>query len=122
MDPHDARALLARERNDILAMSRDLVASFDDIVAGVRDSNLDDEHDPEGNTIAVERSLVSSLAQSAIERLAQIDAAVARVDDGSYGRCAKCGAEIGDGRLSARPTAELCISCADHPGTGKGAR
>lgn len=115
MDPHEARARLENERNDILAMSRDLVASFEDIVDGVRDSNLDDEHDPEGNTIAVERSLVSSLAESAAIRLAQIEAALARVEDGSYGRCLRCGAAISEGRLSARPTAETCMSCAGQP-------
>jgi DnaK suppressor protein len=41
----------------------------------------------------------------------KIDEALARIDDGSYGFCEKCGVEIGIRRLEARPTATLCIDC-----------
>ncbi len=45
------------------------------------------------------------------QHLAAIDAALARVDDGSYGRCTSCGQEIPVERLEARPWAALCIDC-----------
>jgi RNA polymerase-binding protein DksA len=45
--------------------------------------------------------------------LEQIDAALARVNDGSYGRCADCGKPIGEERLDALPYAPLCRTCAD---------
>ena len=41
----------------------------------------------------------------------KIDATIARIDAGDYGRCEKCGLQIGLKRLEARPTAILCIDC-----------
>ncbi len=112
VDIERIRAELLRDREAVATMARDLGASFEDIVAAARDSNLDDEHDPEGGTIAAERSLVASMAATARGRLAEIDRALARIADGSYGRCAHCGRPIAPGRLEARPTATLCIRCA----------
>jgi DnaK suppressor protein len=43
--------------------------------------------------------------------LSKIDEAVARIDDGSYGRCEECDGEIGIERLKARPVTTLCIAC-----------
>lgn len=114
MDLEAARTRLEQERADIVAMLRDLDASFDDIVAAAKDSNLDDEHDPEGATIAAERSLVGSISRSSAEQLAAIDRALARLDDGTYGTCLTCGGPIAAGRLEARPSAEQCITCASR--------
>jgi RNA polymerase-binding protein DksA len=41
----------------------------------------------------------------------EIVAALARIDDGSYGRCEKCGGEIPEERLEAVPTTTLCVAC-----------
>ncbi len=98
----------------MLSRLRALDATFDDIVDAARDSNLDDEHDPEGATIAADRSMVSALAQAARRQLAEIDAALARLDDGTYETCLQCGTPIPAGRLEARPAATLCITCADR--------
>ena len=43
--------------------------------------------------------------------LGKIDEAVARIEDGSYGRCEECGGEIGIERLKARPVTTFCIDC-----------
>jgi DnaK suppressor protein len=43
--------------------------------------------------------------------LAKIDKSLRKLDDHEYGYCEACGAEIGVGRLDARPTADLCIDC-----------
>ncbi|NHI19281.1 TraR/DksA C4-type zinc finger protein [Phycicoccus endophyticus] len=83
-----------------------------------RDSNADDEHDPEGQTIAFERSQHQALAAETRHRLAEVDAALARVADGSYGRCAVCGEPIAEGRLEARPTARTCVRHAPSLGNG----
>ncbi|WPO87184.1 TraR/DksA C4-type zinc finger protein [Herbiconiux sp. KACC 21604] len=45
-------------------------------------------------------------------RLDDTDAALARLDEGRYGVCERCGEVISAGRLEARPTARLCIGCA----------
>ncbi len=45
-------------------------------------------------------------------QLQQIEAALGRVDSGSYGECLRCGEDIGAGRLEIDPVATLCIGCA----------
>jgi DnaK suppressor protein len=106
------RRVLAAERKVALARLARLTDDFDGIVAASLDTNADDEHDPEGATIAFERSQVSALVLQARAQLAEVDAALARWDAGEYGACETCGRAIGRGRLEARPTARVCIDCA----------
>ncbi|MGA8986688.1 TraR/DksA family transcriptional regulator, partial [Aeromicrobium sp.] len=75
-------------------------------------SNADDEHDPEGATIAFERSQIGALVRQAQLHLEEIDAAIKRLDAGTYQMCQRCGRPIGDDRLRARPTASTCVQCA----------
>ena len=103
---------LTRSRAGTLAQIEALTADFDEVVAASASSNADDEHDPEGATIAFERQQVAALLDSARQRLADVDAALARAASGSYGRCADCGREIAAERLTARPHARTCIDCA----------
>jgi DnaK suppressor protein len=98
----------ARTRTRLAALRGDFGAMVD----ASRDSNADDEHDPEGATIAFERSQVDALIGQAERQLEEIDAALARLADGSYGVCERCGCEIPAGRLEARPTARTCVACA----------
>ena len=104
--------VLERERQQTLRRLATLTDDFDEVVAASRDSNADDEHDPEGATIAFERSQLDALAKQARGHLAEIDAAIARVDGGTYGVCETCGQPISDARLRARPVARACITCA----------
>lgn len=89
-----------------------LTGDFDEVVAASRDTNADDEHDPEGATIAFERSQLAALVRQAQAHLVEVDAAVQRLADGSYGVCTTCNGRIAEARLEARPTATACISCA----------
>lgn len=72
----------------------------------------DDEHDPEGATVAYERQHVAALLQQAREHLAQIELARRRLAEGRYGVCEGCGQPIGAQRLAARPAATHCLRCA----------
>ena len=108
----DPRTLLDAERRETLARLATLTGDFDALVEASEWSNADDEHDPEGATIAFERSQVDALARQAREHLREIDAALARLDAGDYGTCERCGRPISAGRLEARPTARTCIDCA----------
>ncbi len=108
----DPLALLENERRVTLDRLRALQADFGGIVEASKDSNADDEHDPEGATIAFERSQVDSLVRQAERRLVEIDAALERLAAGGYGVCERCGRRIPDERLQARPTARTCVSCA----------
>jgi len=100
-----------------------MASEFDEIVAGAAGSNADDEHDPEGATIAFERAQIGALLLEARASLADVDRALARLDDGSYGTCEHCSAPIATERLAARPATRTCIGCATaaravpHPAT-----
>ena len=108
----DVRRRLADERAQTQARLASLTGDHDAIVAASLDTNADDEHDPEGATIAFERSQVDSLIERARLHLAEVDAATERVAAGTYGTCGRCGGPVGEARLEARPTARRCITCA----------
>src|SRR5688500_5811354 len=103
---------LARARTETLAQIDALTREFDEVVAASRTSNADDEHDPEGATIAFERQQVAALLEQARRRLADVEAALARREAGEYGLCESCGRPIAPERLAARPAARTCIDCA----------
>jgi DnaK suppressor protein len=89
-----------------------LEREFTELVESARQSNADDEHDPEGATIAFERQHIAALISVARERLAEIDSGLDRLADGRYGICAQCGQRIGAERLDARPATSTCFACA----------
>lgn len=86
--------------------------SFEGIVEATSDVATDDEHDPEGHTIAWERQQIAALLEEATTTLAHIEAAEQRLADGHYGICTTCGREIAAERLEALPAAPTCIRCA----------
>ncbi|AKT51838.1 TraR/DksA family transcriptional regulator [Arsenicicoccus sp. oral taxon 190] len=112
MIPRELPGALADLRARTAERIADLERDRSRIVAASAASNADDEHDPEGQTIAWDREQTAALLRSARARLAEIDAAVARVDAGWDGRCEVCGEPIATGRLLARPTAVRCVHCA----------
>ncbi len=114
-----SEADLAALRDQLEADRRrtsDLIASLDQNFASIVEAAdltaTDDEHDPEGATIAFERSQTSAVLATAISRLADIDDALTRLADGTYGICERCLEPILRERLFARPAARTCINCA----------
>lgn len=101
-----------REREATRRRIAELERSFADIAASVDTSNVDDEHDPEGATLAFERAQVVSLLEEARARLAALDDAALRVAAGTYGVCEQCGAAIGAERLAVVPDTRRCVDCA----------
>lgn len=75
-------------------------------------AGADDEHDPEGATLSDEWSRLEGLRLGALREIDEIDAALRRVADGTYGICERCGRAIPIERLRARPTATMCVTCA----------
>jgi DnaK suppressor protein len=108
----EARELLEAQRQHALRRLADLTGDFNEVVAASRDANADDEHDPEGATIAFERSQVAALVLQVQHQLTEIEAAIERLAAGTYGVCEQCGQPIAAARLGARPTARTCIGCA----------
>lgn len=58
-----------------------------------------------------ERTEVIGIVESIKRMLTEIDAALARVEEGTYGTCAKCGTEIPKARLEFRPESIHCVDC-----------
>ncbi len=113
-EQQDAAESLAAER----AGARERLAGLERELAAIIDSSgqagADDEHDPEGATIAFERQHTAALVSQARDHLARIDAAMLRLAEGSYGTCERCGHPISTARLAARPVTTLCITCASR--------
>lgn len=61
--------------------------------------------------VTAERTEVLGLVDSLKSQLDDVDAALARIDDGTYGTCDTCGADIGSARLEFRPASILCVNC-----------
>jgi DnaK suppressor protein len=106
------RRTLLNERVATNGTLRTLNAELNGLWDASVDSNGDDEHDPEGSTIAFEGAHLDALRQRAEEHLVEIDQAVKRLDAGTYGVCERCGQPIGDARLTVLPATELCVRCA----------
>jgi DnaK suppressor protein len=100
--------LRASSEAEAATMALDLEALF----TASRNSNADDEHDPEGATIGFERAQLIALLAATRERIAEVDDALRRVDAATYGVCEGCGQPIADERLAARPFARCCMACA----------
>jgi len=106
------RTVLIEQRHAAELSIVDLQQSIHGIVDARQDSNSDDEHDPEGATLAFERSQADAMLTRARQGLDDIDAALRRLDAGDYGTCERCGNPIAPARLEARPAARECIACA----------
>jgi RNA polymerase-binding transcription factor DksA len=106
------RDALAAERQQTLDRIAAVSREFDGIVESTAGVATDDEHDPEGATIAFERAQLAALLDQGRRHLAELDEAASRLQQGRYGQCERCGRPIAAGRLAARPAARTCIACA----------
>ena len=70
-----------------------------------------DQHLADTATVTVDRELDYSLEEHSTYVLKEIDAALKRIEDGTFGICARCGKPIAEERLEAVPYATLCIDC-----------
>ena len=113
-EPETPESRLNFDRERALGQIADLEREFTAIVASAADGSAggDDEHDPEGATVAFERQHVAALLDRARAHLEAIDTALRKVDAGSYEICDVCGRPIGAERLAARPAALTCVRCA----------
>jgi RNA polymerase-binding transcription factor DksA len=94
----------------VAQLEREFAAIVDSASGGA--SGGDDEHDPEGATVAFERQHVAALLERARSHLAAIEAAKRKISAGTYEICDVCGDPIGKDRLSARPASLTCVRCA----------
>ena len=66
----------------------------------------------DSSQVTAERGEMEALSGTISDKLREIDEALVKLEDGTYGRCQECGGEIGEPRLEAMPAAVLCITCA----------
>ncbi len=108
----DLRTLLEEKRAELLTRIEQFGASDP-----AETSNLNfGKRIGDGTTYAVERMTGAYQARTLYETVKEIDQALERIDDGSYGRCARCGEPIPAGRLEVLPWADLCVPCSGRPG------
>jgi DnaK suppressor protein len=103
-DPTTVRADLTTERDDLVRRIAELTA--DGSAAPEFDENFADSAQ-----VTAEQVENASLAANLRDQLSDVETALERLDDGSYGTCEVCGATIGAARLEAMPATRFCI---DH--------
>jgi DnaK suppressor protein len=118
-EPESAESRLNFDRDQTLRQIADLERERTAIIASAVDGSAgsDDEHDPEGATVAFERQHVAALLDRARTHLEAIDAAARKLHAGRYEICDICGGPIGAERLAARPASLTCVRCAAIRGT-----
>jgi RNA polymerase-binding transcription factor DksA len=110
MDNDKATKLLNDERSRL----EDLRGRFDNVGDEAQEDSLSelstvDQHPADVGSETFERTKELSLQEDIAGRLDDIDRALAKVADGSYGKCETCGEEIPEERLEALPAARYCL-------------
>lgn len=103
---------LRRARTLAAARLREFESTERDLALSRNDSDTDDEHDPEGSTVSWDRAVQAASVDAAQRHLADVEAAIARIEGGWDGSCIGCGLPIPAERLAVRPHADRCVSCA----------
>ncbi|WP_345555020.1 TraR/DksA family transcriptional regulator [Streptomonospora halophila] len=117
-DHRAAAERIRQARAEAEGLAESLMRQWDGVVEAAALTGNDDEHDPEGPTIAYERQQLQAMRDRVRGELTDLDRAAQRLRDGVYWTCEGCGGPIAAARLSARPTARTCIGCAS-PGTAQ---
>ena len=105
------RELLARRESYLADVARSTATALELTEDGANQDMADEDGFGEGDTLNVERDRLLVVASEAKERVAEIDAALGRVDAGTYGICESCHRPIPEARLEAVPEATLCVAC-----------
>jgi RNA polymerase-binding transcription factor DksA len=110
MDKDTARTRLAEERRRLEETRR----AAQDLVSGTTEEAVQelatyDQHQADQGTETFERERDTSVLQRVEAQLREVDAALARLEAGTYGLCELCGKPIGDERLEAMPAARYCL-------------
>jgi RNA polymerase-binding transcription factor DksA len=99
----DLRAQLEEEQKHLRAQLLDLGVSGDGALSF-------DENFADSGQVAAEQGETRVLAASLVDLLRDVDTALSKLDEGSYGRCEVCGEEISGPRLEAMPATRYCIN------------
>lgn len=109
---NDPRSRLLADRREVEGAVRAASAQIAALMSAQRDVAADDEHDPEGPTASLQLQESRAMLRQANQHLEEVDAALLRVEQGTYGVCESCGRDIPTARLEVRPYARRCVVCA----------
>jgi RNA polymerase-binding transcription factor DksA len=111
MDPEDARARLEEERRRLESIRTGI--DDDDVRTESEQDTLSEstqtQHPADIGTETFNRERDLSVLESVEAELSDVEHALRRIDEGTYGRCEACGRPIGDDRLEAVPAARFCL-------------
>jgi DnaK suppressor protein len=108
----EQRELLLEERRSYMSSAEALKAQADSLALEHEPGDVQfDEEGGEGGTANVDREIDLYLSAQARATVVEIDRALQKIEDGTYGSCEQCGDAIPDARLQALPYAALCITC-----------
>ncbi|HWE57359.1 MAG TPA: TraR/DksA C4-type zinc finger protein [Acidimicrobiales bacterium] len=106
------RDLLHEERMSYISSAEALKAQADSLALEHEPGDVQfDEEGGEGGTANVDREIDLYLSGQARATVVEIDRALQKIEDGTYGVCEHCGETIPDARLQALPYAALCVTC-----------
>jgi len=111
MDPSALRRQLLGERERLEREVAELEADLSESLEDSSEESPYDQHMAETAAITLDREIDLTLEENARASIAQIDRALLKLENGSYGRCDSCGKVIGEDRLRVAPFATLCIEC-----------
>lgn len=103
---HDERTKIVHQLDELGATESGDLKSDTDFGDGFADAAA----------ATAERTELLGLVDNLTAMLEQVDAALAKLDDGTYGTCENCGNDIGAARMEARPTSTLCVECKSQRG------
>ena len=111
VDTDRFRSLLLEERERVRHALRYLHEENPGTISEGEEEETFDNHLGDAATITLNREMDYSLEDNAGHVLAAIDEALKKIEDGTFGTCARCGKPIAEARLEAMPYATKCIDC-----------
>jgi DnaK suppressor protein len=111
MDLESLRAQLLAERERLSRAVAELDAGLSESLEDSSEESPYDQHMAETAAVTLDREIDLTLEENARAVLAQIDRALEKLDEGTYGTCESCGRPIGEERLQVAPFATLCVEC-----------
>ena len=109
MDQTAARERLNEEKNRLHALIGNLAENGEGEPAGGDELATVDQHPADAGSETFEREKDMAILSNLEEQITEVESALKRLEDGSYGTCEACGKPIGDERLDVVPTARYCV-------------
>ena len=110
-DQRAQKRRLLEERGRVLREMEELESDLSRSLEDASGENPNDQHMAETAGATLDREMNLTLQDNARATLARIERAIGKVEEGTYGRCDKCGEPISEGRLKIAPYATLCVDC-----------